>query len=84
MFNFVELTQSNNFLKKIKILACLTPPISLDGQDIPVKISIGIAVSPNDSTDPRNLLAMADQAMYRAKDFGGQRWSFSTAEWNLG
>lgn len=66
-----------------KILACLTPPISLDGQDIPVKISIGIAVSPNDSTDPRNLLAMADQAMYRAKDFGGQRWSFSTAEWNL-
>ncbi len=65
-----------------KILACLTPPITLDGQDIPVKISIGIAVSPNDSTDPRNLLALADQAMYRAKDFGGQRWSFSTAEWN--
>ena len=57
-----------------KILSCLAPPISLDGQDIPVQISIGIAVSPNDSTDPRNLLAMADQAMYRAKDFGGQRW----------
>ncbi len=65
-----------------KILGCLAPPISLDGKDIPVQISIGIAVSPNDSTDPRNLLAMADQAMYRAKDLGGQRWSFATAEWN--
>ncbi len=66
-----------------KILDCLTPPIPLDGQDIPVQISIGIAVSPNDSTDSRNLLAMADQAMYQAKDFGGQRWSFATTEWNI-
>ncbi len=66
-----------------KILGCLSPPIPLDGQDIPVQISIGIAVSPNDSTDSQNLLAMADQAMYRAKDFGGQRWCFATAEWNI-
>ena len=66
-----------------KILDCLTPPIRLGGQDIPVQISIGIAVSPNDSTDSRNLLAMADQAMYRAKDLGGQRWSFATAQWNI-
>lgn len=65
-----------------KILDCLTPPIQLGGQNIPVQISIGIAISPNDSTDSRSLLAMADQAMYRAKDLGGQRWSFATAAWN--
>jgi diguanylate cyclase (GGDEF)-like protein/PAS domain S-box-containing protein len=65
-----------------KIVDCLTPPIHLDGQDIPVQLSIGIAVSPKDSTDPRRLLAIADQAMYRAKDFGGQRWYFATSEWN--
>jgi GGDEF domain-containing protein len=55
----------------------------LGGNDIPVQTSIGIAVSPKDSTDPRRLLAIADQAMYQAKDCGGQRWHFATPEWNL-
>ena len=66
-----------------KIVDCLTPPIHVGGKDIPVQTSIGIAVSPKDSTDPRRLLAIADQAMYQAKDFGGQRWYFATPEWNL-
>ena len=66
-----------------KIVDCLTAPIHVTGQDIPVQTSIGIAVSPKDSTDPRRLLAIADQAMYRAKDYGGQRWYFATPEWNI-
>jgi diguanylate cyclase (GGDEF)-like protein/PAS domain S-box-containing protein len=65
-----------------KILECLTPPIRLGGQDIPIKISIGIAVYPKDSTDPHRLLQIADQAMYRAKECGGQRYYFATTEWN--
>ena len=65
-----------------KILECLSPPIRLGGQDIPIQISIGIAVYPKDSTDPHRLLAIADQAMYRAKECGGQRWYFATSEWN--
>lgn len=65
-----------------KILDCLIPPIHLNGKNFPVQTSIGIAVSPKDSTDPRRLLAIADQAMYRAKGFGGQRWHFATQEWN--
>jgi diguanylate cyclase (GGDEF)-like protein/PAS domain S-box-containing protein len=66
-----------------KIVDCLTSPIYLGGQDIPVQTSIGIAVSPKDSTDPRRLLAIADRAMYQAKDFGGKRWYFATPEWNI-
>ena len=66
-----------------KILDCLMLPIHLSGQEIFVQTSIGIAVSPKDSIDPRGLLAIADQAMYRAKDFGGQRWYFATQEWNF-
>jgi diguanylate cyclase (GGDEF)-like protein/PAS domain S-box-containing protein len=66
-----------------KIVDCLSTPIHLGGQDVSVQISIGIAVSPKDSTDLRHLLAIADQAMYRAKSSGGQRWHFSTPEWNL-
>jgi diguanylate cyclase (GGDEF)-like protein/PAS domain S-box-containing protein len=65
-----------------KILECLTPPTRLNGQDIPIQISIGIAVYPKDSTDTRELLKIADHAMYRAKDCGGQCWYFATAEWN--
>ena len=66
-----------------KIVECLTSPIHLSGKDLSVQTSIGIAVSPKDATDPRALLAIADQAMYRAKDFGGQRWYFATPEWNV-
>ena len=65
-----------------KILECLTPPLRLAGHDIPIQISIGIAVYPKDSTDPHQLLEIADQAMYRAKNCGGQCWYFATSEWN--
>ena len=66
-----------------KIVDCLIAPIPLGGQNIPIQTSIGIAVSPKDSTDPNSLLAIADRAMYRAKHFGGQRWYFATSEWNM-
>ncbi|MDH5587153.1 MAG: diguanylate cyclase [Nitrospirota bacterium] len=66
-----------------KIVECLTAPIHVSGKDLSVQTSIGIAVSPKDATTSSALLAIADQAMYRAKDFGGQRWYFATPEWNL-
>ena len=65
-----------------KILECLIPPIRLGPENIPIQISIGISVYPKDSTDPQRLLAIADQAMYRAKECGGQCWYFATSEWN--
>lgn len=66
----------------LKILECLIPPIQLGKEKIPIQISIGISVYPKDSTDPHRLLEIADQAMYRAKECGGQCWSFATSEWN--
>lgn len=66
----------------LKILDCLRPSVRLSGQDIPIQISIGIAVYPKDSTDPHQLLKIADQAMYRAKKNGGQGLFFATSEWN--
>ena len=65
-----------------KVLECLTPPLRVGGKDIPIQISIGIAVYPKDSTEPHQLMEIADQAMYRAKNSGGQRWYFATSEWN--
>ena len=66
-----------------KILDCLTPPIRLNNHRIFVKTSIGIAVYPNDTTQPAKLLEVADHAMYQAKEQGGQKWVFATPEWNL-
>ncbi|MDR4459299.1 MAG: diguanylate cyclase [Nitrospirales bacterium] len=66
----------------LKILECLIPPIRLGKEKISIQISIGISVYPKDSTDPHRLLEIADQAMYRAKECGGQCWYFATSEWN--
>lgn len=66
-----------------KIVDGLISPIQIGGKAISVQMSIGIAVYPKDSTDPRRLLAIADHAMYRAKDSGGRRWHFATSEWNI-
>ncbi|MGE0473240.1 MAG: diguanylate cyclase [Nitrospirales bacterium] len=65
-----------------KVLDCLAPPIRLNGHVISVKTSIGISVYPNDATHPNQLLEIADQAMYQAKEQGGQQWVFATPEWN--
>jgi len=66
-----------------KILDCLVPPIRLNGHNITIKVSIGIAVYPNDATHPTQLLEIADHAMYQAKEQGGQRWVFATPAWNV-
>ena len=66
----------------LKILECLNPPICLGKEKVPIQVSIGISVYPKDSTDPHRLVEIADQAMYRAKECGGQCWYFATPEWN--
>ena len=45
-------------------------PIDIDGHQVVVGTSIGIAVAPNDGTDPDQLLKNADLALYRAKSEG--------------
>lgn len=53
-----------------KILRSLTVPCLLDGRDISVSASIGIASYPQSGKDIRELLHAADEAMYRAKAAG--------------
>jgi diguanylate cyclase (GGDEF)-like protein len=58
-------------LLKSRLAARLT---SQDGgHHEPITASIGIAESPADGTDPAALIAAADEAMYRAKQAGGDR-----------
>jgi diguanylate cyclase (GGDEF)-like protein len=53
-----------------KILAAFRHPFVLQGQELFVTPSIGVAVGPDDGARPSLLLKNADTAMYRAKDRG--------------
>ncbi len=65
-----------------KILQQLEQPFHLDGRELRVGVSIGIAVAPDDSTDPETLLRFADTAMYQAKQEGRHRFHYYTPAMN--
>lgn len=52
-------------------------PIVLDGKAVDVKISVGIALSPDDADDIDSLRRAADEAMYSAKRRGGSLLAFA-------
>ena len=53
-----------------RILGQLRTPVLLDGVEVEVSGSLGIALSPQHATDPAALLKRADVAMYEAKRTG--------------
>ncbi len=61
-----------------KILASLKPPFHIEGHEIFVGISIGIAVFPDDGDTIETLVKHADIAMYHAKDSGRNDYKFFT------
>ncbi|WP_158240676.1 diguanylate cyclase domain-containing protein [Telmatospirillum siberiense] len=54
-----------------KVAGAVSRPVSLDGIDVAVRASLGIAVYPKDGPDVAALLDKADEAMYRAKPAQG-------------
>jgi diguanylate cyclase (GGDEF)-like protein/PAS domain S-box-containing protein len=65
-----------------KVLDELRPTFQLDGRDLFVSASIGIALYPQDGEDSHTLLKYADIAMYRAKDEGRNNFQFFAREMN--
>ena len=55
-----------------KLLSSLEGAFHLRGRPAPITASIGIAIAPTSSQDPTELLAIADEEMYRVKRAGGQ------------
>ncbi len=53
-----------------RILLDFSKPMSVEGHQIKIGTSIGIAVAPTDGTDGDALMRNADRALYRAKDEG--------------
>lgn len=63
-----------------RILAAVAETHSVDGYDLSITGSLGIAVDPNDGTNFETLLRSADAAMYRAKAEGRHGLQFFTKE----
>ncbi|WP_371867957.1 putative bifunctional diguanylate cyclase/phosphodiesterase [Pseudoduganella rivuli] len=65
-----------------RVLDCLSVPLHIDGQELFLTCSTGIAVYPDDGTAPGVLMERADIAMFRAKEMGGDNVQFYTAAMN--
>jgi len=63
-----------------RIVEVLGEPYEVDGQEVVVGASIGIAIAPGDGLDPDQLLKHADMALYRAKSDGRGMYRFFEAE----
>jgi diguanylate cyclase (GGDEF)-like protein len=59
-----------------RALGAIAEPTLIDGHDITPEASIGIALSPADGMDARQLLKSADLALYRAKELGRGTYCF--------
>jgi diguanylate cyclase (GGDEF)-like protein/PAS domain S-box-containing protein len=65
-----------------KILDSLVQPFRVEGHEIFVTASIGIACHPSDGDDAETLLKCADAALYRAKELGRNQAQLFTASMN--
>ena len=59
-----------------KLIKALHPPVIVDHHSLHLSLSIGISIYPVDSTDAKELLKLADEAMYKAKDSGRDTYKF--------
>lgn len=66
----------------LKLLETVAGPCLIDGHEIDITTSIGIALFPDDGKDGSELLRHADAAMYHAKQNGRNNYHFFTSEMN--
>jgi diguanylate cyclase (GGDEF)-like protein len=63
-----------------RLIDVIGAPYELDGKQVTVELSIGIALAPGDGLDPDQLLKNADMALYRAKADGHGLYRFFEPE----
>lgn len=59
-----------------KAITALSAPMVLEGEELIVGTSLGIAIFPDDGNDPEALIRCADAAMYQVKGAGGNGYRF--------
>jgi diguanylate cyclase (GGDEF)-like protein len=63
-----------------RLIEAVGAPYQLDGHQIMVGTSVGIAIAPADGTEPDQLMRNADTALYRCKADGGNTYRFFEPE----
>ncbi len=66
-----------------KVIESVSRPLVLEGRELHVTPSIGMAVFPDDGRDAETLIRNADAAMYHAKEMGRANYQFFTEQMNL-
>lgn len=66
-----------------KLIAALQAPLPIEGHELTVSTSIGIALFPDDGEDVSTLLKHADVAMYCAKDQGRNAYHYFKPEMDV-
>jgi diguanylate cyclase (GGDEF)-like protein/PAS domain S-box-containing protein len=61
-----------------RLLESIQAPLRLEGHDLRINCSVGVAVYPCDAGDLEGLLRVADVAMYHAKESGKGQFRFYT------
>ena len=69
-------TPDDSAAKAEKIIEAMKNPMSIQGNQIQIAASIGIATYPTNGEDVAELMKKADMAMYQAKDAGGDQYHF--------
>ena len=65
-----------------RLISALAEPFRINGHELAIGASVGIAVAPGDGNDPDTLLKHADLALYQAKGEGGGTYRFFESEMN--
>lgn len=78
------LIDSHNVLTVVdNLLNAFRKPFRIDGRELILTLSIGIAIYPENGKTTSDLLRNADLAMYQAKVLGRNTYSFFTKEMNV-
>ncbi len=59
-----------------RVIEIIAKPFDIDGNEVNIGTSIGIALAPEHGTNPDSLLKMADMALYGAKSGGRNGYRF--------
>lgn len=63
-----------------RIRSLIAEPFEVEGRELRVTSSLGVALFPDDARDGASLLRFADRAMYRAKSLGKNNWQAHGAD----
>ncbi len=73
-----QLSEASAFAERL--IQCICAPFEIDGREVVVGTSVGIAISPANGNDSNELIRNADLALYRSKAEGRSTYRFFEAE----